>query len=173
MLASEYHVYIWQVSPQLRCADTCQIWMRCKESNRFFGRIENVAYGEINERSFSNKHHRPSSSEVILYYPWQHMVHSIATGNQGILLYICMHIDICIYLFKTDMGVIITSTTRLFISLKWILFSYSTTIPAQQLLCTDTHTVDVIDLVSHKNLDISFSYRCTCITQRTWLWNNV
>ena len=26
-LAIEYHVYIWQVSPQLSCGDTCQIWM--------------------------------------------------------------------------------------------------------------------------------------------------
>ena len=27
MLAIEYHVHIWQVSPQLSCGDTCQIWM--------------------------------------------------------------------------------------------------------------------------------------------------
>ena len=27
VLAIEYHVYIWQVSPQLSCCDTCQIWM--------------------------------------------------------------------------------------------------------------------------------------------------
>ena len=26
MLDIEYHVYIWQVSPQLSCGDTCQIW---------------------------------------------------------------------------------------------------------------------------------------------------
>ena len=26
-LAIEYHVYIWQVSPQLSCDDICQIWM--------------------------------------------------------------------------------------------------------------------------------------------------
>ena len=26
-LAIEYHVYIWQVSPQLSCGDICQIWM--------------------------------------------------------------------------------------------------------------------------------------------------
>ena len=30
MLAIEYHVYIWQVSPQLSCVDTCQIWMWLK-----------------------------------------------------------------------------------------------------------------------------------------------
>ena len=29
-LAIEYHVYIWQVSPQLSCGDTCQIWMWLK-----------------------------------------------------------------------------------------------------------------------------------------------
>ena len=27
ILTAEYHVYIWQVSPQISCADTCQIWM--------------------------------------------------------------------------------------------------------------------------------------------------
>ena len=35
-LAIEYHVYIWQVSPQLSCGDTWQIWMWFKESNRYF-----------------------------------------------------------------------------------------------------------------------------------------
>ena len=52
----EYYVYIWQVSPQLSRGDTCQIWMWFKESNSYFCKIENFAYGEINERSFSNSH---------------------------------------------------------------------------------------------------------------------
>ena len=55
-LAIEYHVYIWQVSPQLSCGDTCQIWMWFRESSRCFCKIENFAYGEISERSFSNPH---------------------------------------------------------------------------------------------------------------------
>ena len=49
MLAIEYHIHIWQLSPQL----SCQIWMRCKGSNRYFCRINNLAYGEINDRSCS------------------------------------------------------------------------------------------------------------------------
>ena len=57
-LAIEYHVYIWQVSPQLSCGDTCQIWMWFRESKRCFCKIENFAYGEISERSFSNPHPR-------------------------------------------------------------------------------------------------------------------
>ena len=57
-LAIEYHVYIWQVSPQLSCDDTCQIWMWFRESNRYFCKIENFAYGEISERSFGNPHPR-------------------------------------------------------------------------------------------------------------------
>ena len=57
----EYHVYIWQVSPQLSCGDTCQIWKWFKESNRYFWKIENFANGEINERSFSNPH--PKTTE--------------------------------------------------------------------------------------------------------------
>ena len=58
MLTTEYHVHIWQVLPQLSCGDTCQIWMRCKECNRYFCEIEIFAYGEIDERSFSNPHPR-------------------------------------------------------------------------------------------------------------------
>ena len=53
-LAIEYHVYIWQVSAQLSCGDNCQIWMWFRESNRYFCKIENFAYGEISIRSFSN-----------------------------------------------------------------------------------------------------------------------
>ena len=52
MFAIEYHVCIWQMSPQLSCGDTCQIWMWSKEFNRLFRNIESLAYGEINERSF-------------------------------------------------------------------------------------------------------------------------
>ena len=55
-LAIEYRVYIWQVSPQLSCGDTCQILMWFRESNRYFCKIEYFAYGEISERSFSNPH---------------------------------------------------------------------------------------------------------------------
>ena len=54
----EYHLYIWQVSPQLICGDTCQIWMWFKEFSRCYCTIENFDYGEINERSFSNPHPR-------------------------------------------------------------------------------------------------------------------
>ena len=36
--------------------------MWCKESNRYFGRIENLANGEINERGFSNSHPRTMPS---------------------------------------------------------------------------------------------------------------
>ena len=57
-LAIAYHVYIWQVAPQPSCGDTCQIWMWFEESNMCFSQVENFAYGEINERSFSNSHHR-------------------------------------------------------------------------------------------------------------------
>ena len=54
ILPTWYHVYIWQVSPQLSCGDTCQIWMGFNKSNSNFCKIENFAYREINERSFSN-----------------------------------------------------------------------------------------------------------------------
>ena len=56
MLAIEYHVYIWQVSPQLSCGGTCQIYTWFKEFERYFCQIENFACREINERSFSNPH---------------------------------------------------------------------------------------------------------------------
>ena len=52
----ECHVYILQMSPWLSCGDTCHIRMWFKESNRYFCKIEKFAYGEINERNFSNPH---------------------------------------------------------------------------------------------------------------------
>ena len=52
----EYHVYIWRVSPQLSCDDTCQTWKWFKESNRYFCKMKTLASGEINGRSFSNPH---------------------------------------------------------------------------------------------------------------------
>ena len=55
-LGIEYHIYIYQVSMQLSCSDTCQIWMWLKESNKYFCKIKNFAYGEISEQSFSNPH---------------------------------------------------------------------------------------------------------------------
>ena len=64
-LTVKYRVYIWQVSPQLSCGDTCQIWMWFEESNMYFCEIENFAYGEINERSFSNPHPRAKWSASI------------------------------------------------------------------------------------------------------------
>ena len=40
MLVTEYHVHIWLVLPWLRSGTTCQIWMWCKESNRYFCRLK-------------------------------------------------------------------------------------------------------------------------------------
>ena len=55
-LPIEYHIHIWQMSPQLSCGDICQIWMWFEESSVYFCKIENLANGETNERSFSNPH---------------------------------------------------------------------------------------------------------------------
>ena len=41
-LDTEYHVCIWQVSPQLSCGDTCHIWMWFKGSNSYFARSKNL-----------------------------------------------------------------------------------------------------------------------------------
>ena len=41
-LAFECHVYIWHVSPQLSCGDTCQIWTWLKEFNEYFCKIKIV-----------------------------------------------------------------------------------------------------------------------------------
>ena len=55
-----YQVHIWQVSPQLSCGDTWQIWTWLKVSNLNFCKIKISRNGEINERSFSNPHPRAS-----------------------------------------------------------------------------------------------------------------
>ena len=48
-LSSEYHVHVCQVSPQLSCGDTWQIWMRFKALNSYFHKSRDVKNGEINE----------------------------------------------------------------------------------------------------------------------------
>ena len=69
-LAFELRVNIWQVSPQLSCGDTCQIWMWFRESNRYFCKIENFAYGEIRKRSFRNPHPRADrmNGQFLVYH---------------------------------------------------------------------------------------------------------
>ena len=56
MLAIKYHVHICQVLPQLSCGDTSQWWLWFKECKRYFCKIENFPYGEIDERVLSNPH---------------------------------------------------------------------------------------------------------------------
>ena len=80
-LAVEYHVYIWQVSPQLSCGDTCQIWMWFEESNRYFCKIENFAYGEISKRSFSNPHPWSDLTWSLIWYHSKLMAGGITTSG--------------------------------------------------------------------------------------------
>ena len=47
-----------QKQRKLNCDDTFQIWMWFKESNKYFCKVENSAYVEIIERSFSHIHPR-------------------------------------------------------------------------------------------------------------------
>ena len=54
-----------QMSLQL---DTCQIWVGFKESYRYFCKIENVVYGEINKWSFSSPH--PKVEGISSGYPF-------------------------------------------------------------------------------------------------------
>ena len=66
MLAIEYHVHTWQVSPQFSCGDTCQIWMCGEESNRYICETENFAFREIDQQNFSNPPPRCSQPGYIL-----------------------------------------------------------------------------------------------------------
>ena len=49
-LSVTYQVYIWQVSLQLCCSDTCQIWTGFKGFNTDFHKIRHVTIGEIQEQ---------------------------------------------------------------------------------------------------------------------------
>ena len=82
MLAIEYHVQIWQMSPQLSCCDTCQKWMRFKECNRYFCEIKNFVYDEIDERSFSNPH--PWHLHTRLLSIWGAQLSKIACPHRNI-----------------------------------------------------------------------------------------
>ena len=80
-LAIEYHVYIWQVSPQLSCGDTCQMWMWFKESNRYFCKIKNLGSEEINERNFSNPH----PGQIIILIVTTQLIFTSITGDPSFL----------------------------------------------------------------------------------------
>ena len=62
----EYHINIWQVSPQLICGDTCPIWMLFNGSNIYFCKSRNVSNGEIKVQNLSKPHHWP----ICLYQHW-------------------------------------------------------------------------------------------------------
>ena len=51
ILPIEYHIHIWQVSPQLSRGESHQIWLWLKESDRYSCKITHFACGEINERA--------------------------------------------------------------------------------------------------------------------------
>ena len=78
ILTVAYRVYIWQVSPQLSCGDTCQILMWFEESDMYFCKIENFAYGEINERSFSNPHPRAGSTNTEVIHSGDHSEYGLS-----------------------------------------------------------------------------------------------
>ena len=51
-----YHVLIWQMSPQLSCNCTHQIWKWFNEYNRYFCKSKNFINGKIDAWRFSNPH---------------------------------------------------------------------------------------------------------------------
>ena len=65
-LTVKNRVYVWRVSPQLSCGDTCQIWMWFEQNDIHFCKIENFAYWKVNERSFSNPH--PMAADQYPYH---------------------------------------------------------------------------------------------------------
>ena len=76
-----YQVHIWQVSPQLRCGDTWQIWTWFKVSNLYFCKIKISRNGELNERSFSNHHPRRTNDIEICIANFLSLSYLIHLGN--------------------------------------------------------------------------------------------
>ena len=64
-LIFEYHVYIQQVSLQLGCGETRQIWVWPKEFSGYFLKSEFFPRKGINERSFSKPHPRADNERLI------------------------------------------------------------------------------------------------------------
>ena len=138
-LAIEYHVYIWQVSPQLSCGATCQIYTWFKESKRYFCQIENFACGEINERSFSNPHpstdcrnahllwslNEMDSWEIIYMFgpecEWKYSGGDISNGK----LTTKWWLDMRQYFYRIS----IWSSIWAIEMIKWVLFSFSKIFP--------------------------------------------
>ena len=53
-LSNQYHIYIWLVTPQLSCGDTCQIWKWLKIITGI-AKLKGKLIGEMNDRSFCNR----------------------------------------------------------------------------------------------------------------------
>ena len=62
-----YHVYIWQMSPQLSCGDTCQIstWSQGPNIGPCIKSVKDI-YKEINQQNFSNPHPRDAGRDNLV-----------------------------------------------------------------------------------------------------------
>ena len=72
-LTIEYQIHIWRVSAQISCSDTCQIWMRFKESNRYLSRSKILLTEKLMNRALVSSiqgHHQASY--------WQGMIDEVS-----------------------------------------------------------------------------------------------
>ena len=76
------HIYIWQVTPQLRCGNTCQIWMWYSAGKQCFEKISNA------ENWLSNPPHprevpymgRGDGCSLLNHTLWIHMGMTLTWG---------------------------------------------------------------------------------------------
>ena len=62
---TEYHIHIWQVSLQLCCSDTCQIWLWFKGYKRNFCKLEISSMEKLTNGALVGPHPSPD-----LRRPW-------------------------------------------------------------------------------------------------------
>ena len=97
-LTIKYDVHFQQVSPQLTCGDTCQIWTWFKVCDVLLWQIEFFRNREINVRSFSNPH------------PWSFVSKNIIYKNLKVCLLYFMDVDIQAWHFNSIFFFILTIT---------------------------------------------------------------
>ena len=79
--------HICQVSPQLSCSDTSQMWMWSKKINKYLPKIRYYPNEEIDKRNFSK--HLPMSKSLLLV--------QLTSRALYVYIYIYIYMCVCVY----------------------------------------------------------------------------
>ena len=73
LLHSLNHIHIWQVSPQLSCGNTCQIWTSYSIANMYFGDVQILGKKRNGGNRLSNPHPRSGHLSLVIIWACVHV----------------------------------------------------------------------------------------------------